>query len=95
MAFLSLSKVLDGAPNVKKDGASYTIGEDSDVSLFVTLGREAMQIVRISKIELGAEAVVVSTHKSERFYFPPDLIVGLQVGGSEKRANKGGGAGFR
>ena len=63
----------------------------------VNLGWDAVRLlVSWSRIEPGPELVILQTFKGERFYFPPDQLVGLRFGGPESR-NKGGGhsAGFR
>ena len=70
MAFLIVGKVLDMAPGVKKDGASYIIPEEVDATIFVALGQEVLQLPRISRVEIGTDAVRLQTHKGELFFFP-------------------------
>jgi hypothetical protein len=93
MPHLVLPKVLDGVPGIKKDGSAYHIGEDLDATAFIALGAEVLQVARVLKIEVGAELVAISTQKGERFFFPPEQIVGFRLGG-EPRASKTS-AGFR
>jgi hypothetical protein len=93
MPHLVLSKILDGAHGVKKDGASWHLPEELDATLYVALGQEVLQVARVSRVEAGNEVVSVTTHKGERFYFPPEQVVGLKLGGEGKAARTA--AGFR
>lgn len=94
MPHLLLSKILDGAHGVKKDGASWHVPEDLDATLYVALGQEVLQVARVSRVDGGAEVVALHTHKGERFYFPPDQIVGLKLGGEGSKGSRSA-AGFR
>jgi len=87
MPHLMLNKILDGAQGVKKDGSSYLVNEELEATAFVALGAEVLQVARVLRVELAAELVTLHTQKGERFYFPPEQIVGLKVGG-EMRASK-------
>jgi hypothetical protein len=89
-----LSKILDGAHGVKKDGTSWHVPEDLDATLYVALGQEVLQVARVSRVDGGAEVVSLTTHKGERFYFPPEQIVGLKLGGDGGKAARNA-AGFR
>jgi hypothetical protein len=93
MAFLQIQKVLESTAGVKKDGAAFIIPEELDATVFVALGHEILQIPRLSRVELGADLTSFVTHKNERFFFPPDQVVGLRVGGPEAKAGRTG-AGF-
>jgi hypothetical protein len=93
MASLQLTKVLESTTGVKKDGAIYHIPEELDVNAFIALGQEILQIPRLQRVEVGADHLVLLTHKNERFYFPPDQVVGLRIGGPEAKARNSG-AGF-
>jgi len=92
MPSLQLTKILDSTSGVKKDGASYLIPEELDVNVFIALGQEILQIPRLQRVE-GGDVLVLITHKNERFYFPPDQVVGLRIGGPEAKARNSG-AGF-
>jgi len=87
MAFLMVGKILDVAPGIKKDGTSYNIPEEVDATIFVAMGQEVMQLPRVSRVEVGTDAVRLQTHKGEMFFFPPDNVVGVKLGAPEK-ANK-------
>lgn len=89
---LPIDKILQSAPQVKKDGNAYVIPEEVDATAFLALGQEVLQIPRIMRVELSSE-VVFHTHKGERFYFSADQVVGFRFGGAESR-NKHAGAGF-
>jgi hypothetical protein len=89
---LPIDKILQSAPQVKKDGNAYVIPEEVDATAYVALGQEVLQIPRIMRVELSTEALFI-THKGERFYFAAEQIVGFRFGGPEAR-NKYAGAGF-
>jgi hypothetical protein len=89
---LPIDKILQAAPQVKKDGNAFILPEEIDATAYVTLGNEVLQVPRILRVELSAE-VVFTTHKGERFYFSVDQVVGFRFGGPDSR-NKIGGAGF-
>jgi hypothetical protein len=93
MAHLVIGKVLDSVQGVKKDGNVYVVPEELDITLFISLGHEVLQVARASRIELGGEQVSIGTHKGERFFFPPDNVMGVRLG-VEQKANRGS-AGFR
>ena len=89
---LPIDKILQSAPQVKKDGNAFVIPEEVDATAYIALGQEVLQIPRIMRVELSTEVVFV-THKGERFYFRAEQVVGFRFGGPEAR-NKHGGAGF-
>ena len=89
---LPIDKILQSAPQMKKDGNAFVIPEEVDATAYVALGQEVLQIPRIMRVELSAE-VVFHTHKGERFHFAVEQVVGFRFGGPEAR-NKHGGAGF-
>jgi hypothetical protein len=93
MAFLQIGKVLDSTAGVKKDGAAWLIPEELDTTVFIALGHEVLQIPRLQRVELGADIMSFVTHKSERFYFPPDQVVGLRVASPESKSGRSS-AGF-
>jgi hypothetical protein len=88
MPFLLLTKVLDSVPAVKREGALYLLPEELDAAAFVSLGQEVLQIPRVGRVEVGADLVVFTTHKSERFFFPPEQVMGFKYGGPEAKAFK-------
>ncbi len=93
MPHLVLGKILERIPNLKKDGSSWLLPDEIEATLFVALGEEVLQVAKISRIDIGAEVLEISTHKQERFFFPPEQIVGFRVGGENKALR--GSAGFR
>lgn len=86
MPHLVLGKILDGAPGVKRDGGYYLIAEEIEATAFIALGAEVLQVARVMKVEIGPEMVTLSTQKGERFFFPPEQVVGWRVGGEGKAA---------
>jgi hypothetical protein len=94
MPHLSLPPILDGATGITREGSAYLLGEDLEATLFISLGQEVLQVGRLSRIELGSEVVTLLTHKSERFFFPLQQIIGLRLGGDANRGSRSA-AGFR
>jgi hypothetical protein len=93
MAFLMLGKVLDAAPGVKKDGSTYVVPEEVDATVFVAIGEEVVQLARVARVEIGADAVRFSTHKGELFFFPPENVMGVKLGAPERGAKHSAGFG--
>jgi hypothetical protein len=87
MPHLVIGKILDGAAGVKKDGGAYMLPEELDATAFIALGSEVLQVARVLRVEVAAEQVTLSNQKGERFYFPPEQVVGLRLGG-EVRASR-------
>jgi len=86
MPHLVLGKILDGAPGVKKDGGAYLVSEELECTAFIALGSEVLQVARVLRVEIAADMVTLGTQKGERFFFPPEQIVGWRVGGEGKAA---------
>jgi hypothetical protein len=86
MPHLVLNKILDGVPGVKRDGAAYLLAEDLECTAFIALGAEVLQVARVLRFDVAGELVTLSTQKGERFFFPPEQIVGLRLGGEGKAA---------
>ena len=93
MPHLLVAKILDGTAGIKKDGPAYLVAEEIDATAYVSLGQEVLQVVRLSRVEIAAEALMLTTHKGERFFFPPEQLVGLRLGGELKGPKSS--AGFR
>jgi hypothetical protein len=90
---LPIEKILSSAPLVKKDGNAFVFPEELDANVYIALGQEALQINRMSRLELSNE-VAIQTHKGERFFFAADQVVGFRFGATENARHKPGGAGF-
>jgi hypothetical protein len=88
-----MTRILDGVPNLRKEGAAYLVPDDLDLSVFIGLPSEVLAVPRLARIEPAAELLTLETHKGERYYFATADVAGLKTGASEKRAS--GGAGFR
>ena len=93
MAHLRLDRVLEGISGARKDGGAFTLPEELDVTLYVSLGDEVLQIARVSRVEPTTEVLTVVTHKGERFFLPPERVIGLKTGATTKPVALG--AGFR
>jgi hypothetical protein len=94
MSHLLLSKILDGLAVAKRDGSAYLLSEDAEATAFISLGQEILSIPRLARVEGGGEVVVLTTYRGERFFFPPELVVGLRLGGREAGMPRIG-AGFK
>jgi hypothetical protein len=93
MPHLLLGKILDGAHGVKKDGSAHLVPEEMEATLYVALGEEVLQVARLARVETGTDVVTITTHKGERFFFPPEQVVGLKLGAEAKGPKPA--AGFR
>ena len=93
MPHLVLGKILERIPTAKKDGTSWHLADETEATLFISLGEEVLQVAKVARIDVGAEVLEISTHKQERFFFAPEQVVGLRVGGENKAIR--GSAGFR
>jgi hypothetical protein len=93
MTHLALDKVLETLPGARKEGAAFLLPEELDVTIYVSLGEEVLQIPRASRVELSGATLNILTHKGERFYLPPERVIGLKTGVTHKPVAPG--AGFR
>jgi hypothetical protein len=93
MAHLKLDKALADLQGVRKDGSSFLLSEEHDLTLYASLGEEVLQIARVSRVDPTTELVTIWTHKGERFFVPPERLVAMKVGAQAKAA--AGSAGFR
>jgi hypothetical protein len=93
MSFLRLEKVLATLPGARAEGNAFLLSEEQDVTLYISLGDEVLQIARASRVELTTEMTTVITHKGERFFVPPERVVALKSGAQTKAVAAG--AGFR
>ena len=90
-----LSSILDGQKGVRRDGASYVFDDRTSATVFAGTAGELITVPRVVRIDLAKEMVTLLTSKSERFFFPYEVVIGLKLEESEERARSGGGAGFR
>ncbi len=93
MSHLLVGKILEGAHNVKKDGAAYVIPEEVDATIFIQMGNEVLQVAKLARVETANDVLQIATQKGELFYFPPEHVVGLRLGGEIKASRTS--AGFR
>jgi hypothetical protein len=89
---LPIDKILQSAPQVKKEGNAFAVAEEADAIAYIALGNDVLQISRLSRVEVGTE-VVLHTYKGERFYFGGEQVVGFKFGGPESK-HRPSGAGF-
>jgi hypothetical protein len=91
MPHLVLPKVLSGVPGVKRDGDAFHVNEDLEATAFISLGNEVLQVARVLRLEVTPELVTLHTQKGDRFYFPPEQVVGIRLGGELKSAKTSAG----
>jgi hypothetical protein len=84
MSQIHIGKILEKSPGVKREGDAYVLPEELDANAYVTIGQEVLQIPRLARVEIAGDLVTLTTHKSERFYFAPDQMAGLKLGGDAK-----------
>lgn len=85
--------ILESTPNIKREGQTYLFADETDATLFVTLGKDVMQVPKVSKLDKKDGLVHLTTQKGERFFFDENAIVGLSLGSAANKS-KGAGAGF-
>ncbi|MSP62465.1 MAG: hypothetical protein EXR72_19455 [Myxococcales bacterium] len=90
----TITRILDGVAGVRRDGAAWLIPEEVEVSVFIALPAEVLNVPRISRVEAVGDLIILDTFKGERFHFAAENLAGVKSAASEKRtANRG--AGFR
>ena len=85
--------ILESNPAVKRDNQAYVVGEELDATLFVMLGKDVMQLPKLTRLERKDELVHLTTQKGERYFFAESEVVGLSFG-SQSSKSKNAGAGF-
>ena len=93
MALQPFLSILETSSSVKRDNNSYVIAEELDVTLFVTLGKDVMQVPKLARLDRKDELVHLTTQKGDRFFFAEADVVGLSFGGQNGKS-KSAGAGF-
>jgi len=62
-----LAEILTEHGSFERDGDRLTAPEDCSATMFVSLGQGSFVIERISEVDLGADVVISTTSKRERF----------------------------
>jgi hypothetical protein len=88
-----LAQVLAAAPGVKKDDRAFLLSEESEATLFLTLGQEVLMVARLARVEIDGETLSLLTHKGERFWFEASQVRGFRAGSAESRGARSS-AGF-
>ena len=89
----SISRILEAVPGVRAEGATWTIPEELELSVYLAMPSEMITIARVAKISSGADVLTIETVKGERFFFPPEFVAGLKAGHIEPRGPRS--TGFR
>ena len=55
------------------------MGQDSEVTLYATLGQEALAIDRVTEIELDDEVAIVITRRHERYVLAYEDVRAIRV----------------
>lgn len=77
----------------EKKGDCFHFPPELPLTLYVSMGRELVQIAKVRHAWAKKELLVVETHKDETFYLPYDLVEGIKVEGKQESPKKT--AGFR
>jgi hypothetical protein len=94
----TFDRILEGVPGSKRESGALLVPEDSEVTLYVVLATEVLQVARVARVErpreLEADTLAVETHGGERYYVSVDAVAMLKV---HQPGKKGAvrGAGFR
>ncbi len=90
-----IQKVLEGESAVKSEGKGvFTVSDEVELTVILDVGgQEALAVPRVKKVTLGAESLLIETHKGERIY--TDGAVGIRaLKFSPQDTSKSRGAGF-
>jgi hypothetical protein len=91
-----LAAMLDGQKGIRREGSTYVIDESLVATMFAgSAGGELITVPKVARIDVGKEFCAFHTHKGERYFFQPDLVVGLKLEEGEDRRKTPGSAGFR
>jgi hypothetical protein len=90
-----ITRILDGVPGVRKDGAAWLLPEHPEVSIYVALPAEVLTLPRVARVTATADIAVIETHKGESFLFATDVIAGAKFGSSDGKPAGARSAGFR
>ena len=75
----AIGAILDGQRGVRRDGSSLILDESVSATVFAGGSGELITVPRVCRIDLGKEFCTLTTVKSEKFFFPPEFIVGLKL----------------
>jgi hypothetical protein len=89
-----VERILDGIPGVRKDAGAYVVPEESETSFYISLPAEVLTVARISRVERGAEHLVIETHQGDRYHVLVDTVAMVKVSPQSKHG-VGRGTGFR
>ena len=86
-----LEDLLTRHADVKVDGDSLTVADETELSAFVAMGIEPLVIDRISSLTLEADAIVATTRRNERYLIAYEDLRAIRVhdGGSRAGYRKG------
>jgi hypothetical protein len=88
-----LTEIFVKQGQARKDGASYALPAEVEVTLFVALAGETVQVPRVVRLEVADPFVYLDTARSERFVLGPEDVRLIKIDRSETARHKGG-AGF-
>lgn len=65
-----------------RDGDQVRLSRESDTTMFVSLGNEALTIERVTQLELRGDMVIATTHRNEQYVVAFEDIRALRIGPS-------------
>lgn len=63
-----LNKIFAAETSVRRDGESYLIGDDVELTVLLDMGHEALQVAKVRRVTIQPELLVLETQKGERVY---------------------------
>lgn len=90
-----IQKVLEGESAVKAEGKGvFTVSDEVELTVILDVGgQEPLAVPKVKRVTLGAESLLIETHKGDRIY--TDGAVGIRaLKFSPQDSNKSRGTGF-
>ena len=63
-----LNKILGAEASVRREGDSFMIGDDVELTVLLDMGHEALQIAKVRRVTTNADYFLFETQKGERVY---------------------------
>ena len=63
-----LNKILGAEPNVRREGDSYLIGDEVELTVLLDMGHEALQVAKVRRVTVHSDYFVLETQKGERVF---------------------------
>lgn len=77
----------------RKDGNTFLLAADSELTLFVAVGGDTLTVPRVDRLEVVGTLLVADTPRGERFVFPWEDVRAVKVARADGSGRERG-AGF-